>query len=77
MINIVVVDLGVKESFDAGFEAEFGVVDCTETQRRRDMRKAGCLPLPLGLMNFVRPTPKTYVAETGFLPIVNLNTYES
>ena len=59
LVDIVVIDLGIKEGFDAGFETEFGVVDCTETQRRRDTREAGLLPLPLGLMNFVRPTPKT------------------
>ena len=33
LVDIVVVDLGVKEGFDAGFEAQLGVVDCTETQR--------------------------------------------
>ena len=31
LIDIVVVDLGVKKSFDAGFEAKFGVVDYEET----------------------------------------------
>lgn len=30
LIDIVVVDLGVKKSFDAGFEAKFGVVDYEE-----------------------------------------------
>ena len=33
LFNIVIVDLGVEKGFDAGFEAEFGVVDCRETQR--------------------------------------------
>ena len=33
LIDIVVIDLGVQEGFDAGFEAEFGVVDCAATQR--------------------------------------------
>ena len=29
------------------------------------------LPLPRGLMNFVKPTPRTYAGEAGFfLPIV-------
>ena len=28
MVDIVVVDLGVEEGFDAGFESEFGVLDC-------------------------------------------------
>lgn len=58
LVDIVVVDLGIEESFDAGFEAEFGVVDCTETQRLRDAREFG-LPLPRGLTNLVRPTPRT------------------
>lgn len=34
LVDLVVVDLGIEEGFDAGFEADFGVVDCTETQRR-------------------------------------------
>lgn len=71
MVNIVVVDLSIEEGFDAGFEAEFRVVDCTETQRLRDVREID-LPLPRGLMNLVRPTPRTYAAETGFLPMIVL-----
>lgn len=31
LFDIVVVDLSVEEGFDAGFKAEFGVVDCIET----------------------------------------------
>ena len=31
LLDIVVVDLGVEEGFDARFETEFGVVDCIET----------------------------------------------
>lgn len=30
MVDIVVVDLGVEEGFDAGFEPELGVVDFAE-----------------------------------------------
>lgn len=29
LVDIVIVDLGVEESFDAGFEAEFCIVDLT------------------------------------------------
>ena len=58
LVDIVVVDLGVQEGLDAGFKPELGVVDCTETQRGRDERESG-LPLPRGLMNLVRPTPRT------------------
>lgn len=28
------------------------------------------LPLPRGLINFVRPTPRTYAGELVFLPIM-------
>lgn len=28
LVDIVIVNLGIEEGFDAGFEAEFGVVDC-------------------------------------------------
>lgn len=28
LVDIVIINLGVEEGFDAGFEAEFGVVDC-------------------------------------------------
>ena len=28
------------------------------------------LPLPRGLMNFVRPTPKTYAGDLDFLPMI-------
>lgn len=31
LFDIVVVDLSIEESFDAGFETEFRVVDCTES----------------------------------------------
>ena len=27
LVNIVIVDLGIKESFDVGFEAKFSVLD--------------------------------------------------
>ena len=30
LVDIVVVNLGIEEGFDAGFEAEFRVVDCKE-----------------------------------------------
>lgn len=30
LLNIVVIDLGVKERFDASFETEFSVVDCED-----------------------------------------------
>ena len=29
LINIVIVDLRVKKGLDAGFEAKFGIVNCT------------------------------------------------
>lgn len=29
LFDVIVVDLGVEEGFYAGFEAEFGVVDCS------------------------------------------------
>ena len=29
LLDVIVVDLGVEEGFYAGFEAEFGVVDCS------------------------------------------------
>ncbi len=28
LVDVVIVDLGIEESFDPGFEAEFVVVDC-------------------------------------------------
>ena len=70
LVNIVVVDLSIEEGFDAGFEAEFGVVDCTDSEA--EGREGSRLPLPRGLMNLVRPTPRTYAAETGFLPMIVL-----
>ncbi len=33
MVDIVIVDLGVQEGFDAGFKAELGVVDFRKDQR--------------------------------------------
>ena len=57
LVHIVVVDLSIEEGFDAGFEAEFGVVDCTDSEA--EGREGSRLPLPRGLMNLVRPTPRT------------------
>lgn len=31
LFNIIVIDLGVKEGFDASFEAEFVVINCDVT----------------------------------------------
>ena len=60
LVDVVVVDLGVEEGFDPRFEAEFRVVDCARFRGSEDLREAGRrLPLPRGLMNLVRPTPKT------------------
>lgn len=62
MVDIVVVYLSVEESFDTGFEAEFGIVNCVGELLviiKESTSMAEGLPLPRGLMNFVRPTPKT------------------
>ena len=60
LIDIVVVDLGVEKGFDPRFEAEFRVVDCARFRGSEDLEEEERrLPLPRGLMNLVRPTPKT------------------
>lgn len=33
LVDIVVIDLCIEEGFDAGFEAEFGVIDCGEVRK--------------------------------------------
>ena len=39
LVDIVVVDLSVDEGFDAGFETEFGVVDCqADLERLKGVR---------------------------------------
>ena len=47
LFDIIVVDLGVEEGFDAGFEAEFGVVDCEDSER--DVMEMGLPTFASGL----------------------------
>ena len=38
LVHIVVIDLGIEEGFDAGFEAEFGIIDYVEVRMAQGMR---------------------------------------